>query len=89
MTNIQIKDFIKTKQELCTEKLLTKSVLNKTIDFINTLYNKTDEHDKKLFERRVLLFLVVFLTGMNLKTLVQMRTFNLNDLFQLKNQISK
>lgn len=89
------KSDIKTYQEYLTEKkiiyneLTMQIQLKNIIKYFENLYSNTKPNEKKLIERRALLFLLVFLTGTNLDILLTLNKFNLIDLLEFTNSVNK
>lgn len=86
---------IKTYQDYLTEKqvifneLTIQIQLKNIIKYFEVLYINTKPNEKKLIERRALLFLLVFLTGTNLDILLTLNKFNLIDLLEFTNSVNK
>lgn len=85
---------IKTYQDYLTEKQIIFNELTSQIQLTNIiryfyiLYSNTKPNEKKLIERRALLFLLVFLTGTNLEILLTLNKFNLIDLLEFTNSVN-
>lgn len=81
------KEYLKDKQIIFNE-LTTEIQLKNIIIYFENLYSNTKPNEKKLIERRALLFLLVFLTGTNLEILLMLNKFNLIDLLEFTNSVN-
>ena len=82
------KEYITEKQDIFNELTTTKQLKN-IIKYFDDLYINTKLNEKKLIERRALLFLLVFLTGTNLDVLLTLNKYNLTDLLEFTNSVNK
>ena len=82
------KEYITEKQDIFNELTTTKQLKN-IIKYFDDLYINTKLNEKKLIERRALLFLLVFLTGTNLDVLLTLNKYNLTELLEFTNSVNK
>lgn len=80
-----INDYI-TKKQSILNTLLNPYTIKKIIHFSEKYYNIININNKKLIERKVLLFLVIILTGIDLNLLLNMIKLDITNLFIKENE---